>query len=191
MGLTRTISGPVNFRSTEQRLISDAKTGVRSAFDELMAIYHGDIKKFLSTRVDHADVDDLVQDVMVASWKALPMFDGKSKFRTWLIGICIHKVKDHYRARSRRFPETSIDNLGHYEPTVDASQHQAELVDAVRSMMTILSPAQAEVINLYYQQNLTLAEVASILDRNINTVKYQFVQAHARLHKTLKEGGHL
>ena len=37
------------------------------------------------------------------------------------------------------------------------------------------------MILLYYQDELTLAEIAGVLNRNLSTVKYQFFQAHSKL----------
>jgi RNA polymerase sigma factor (sigma-70 family) len=42
---------------------------------------------------------DLVQEALVACVAALPGFDGRSSLRTWMIGILVHKMMDHYRAQ--------------------------------------------------------------------------------------------
>ena len=62
-----------------------------------------------------------------------------------------------------------------------------ETRDVVRSMVARLPEKQREVIELYYCCEYTLPEVATALDRNLNTVKYQFYAAHAELANMLKE----
>jgi RNA polymerase sigma-70 factor (ECF subfamily) len=182
------MNGGFSTQHAEKRLIDAARLGERPAFDELIEPYVPDVRKYIAARVESSEVDDIVQDVLVATWKALPVFDGRSRFRTWVFGICVHKIKDHYRSRLRKSYEVSLDARG-VEPLVEGGQLKTDMVESVKSMMSCLSPSQAEVIELYYQQNLTLAEVASILDRNLNTVKYQFCQGHSRLHKAMEEGG--
>lgn len=174
-------------RPNERRLIQLARSGGRQAFDELVSAYMEDIRKFVATRIRDNEVDDVVQDILVAAWKGLPQFDGRSKFRTWLFGICMHKVKDSYRSQSRRAPELSLDSF-QVEPESAAPQSKTDLADAVRSLMIQLPKSQYDVIELYYRQRLTLAEIAEVLDRNLNTVKYQFCQAHSRLAKLAMEG---
>ncbi len=168
--------------------LQEAKAGNRSAFDELIVPFISDLRTFVSTKVDAKEVDDVVQEVLLAAWKAIPGFDGRSKLRTWLFGICIFKVKDHYRLKMRRIQEVSIEGYDAESGTPGLS-YQTELAHAVKGYVQSLSASQSEVIDLYYQQNLTLAEVATVLDRNLNTVKYQFCQAHFRLAKSMKDGG--
>jgi RNA polymerase sigma-70 factor (ECF subfamily) len=42
---------------------------------------------------------DAVQETLVAALAQPAQFDGRSKLRTWLIGILAHKVADHFRRR--------------------------------------------------------------------------------------------
>lgn len=174
-------------RPNERRLIQLARSGGRQAFDELVSAYLEDIRKFVATRIRENEIDDVVQDILVAAWKGLPQFDGRSKFRTWLFGICMHKVKDSYRSQARRTQELSLDEFK-VEPESAAPQTKTDIAYAVQSLMSQLPKTQYEVIELYYRQRLTLAEIAELLERNLNTVKYQFCQAHARLAKLAMEG---
>jgi RNA polymerase sigma-70 factor (ECF subfamily) len=42
-------------------------------------------------------VDDIVQEVFVAAWRALKTYAGEAPLQTWLLSIARHKVEDHYR----------------------------------------------------------------------------------------------
>ena len=57
---------------------------------------------------DGGDVEDVVQEAMIAAWNGRAGFRGQSSMRTWLIGILNHKVVDLIRERQRR-PTLSID----------------------------------------------------------------------------------
>jgi RNA polymerase sigma factor (sigma-70 family) len=48
-----------------------------------------------------------------------------------------------------------------------------------------LPEAQREVVELYYYAELTLPEIATSLNRNLNTVKYQFYRAHQAVAREL------
>ena len=163
------------------RLIRLARTGDRSSFDQLVDSYREGLKAFLSHRVEDSEVEDVIQDVFVAAWRALPSYDGRSQFRTWLFAIAFNKVRDHYRQRVRRVPEVHIPTD---EPGIPCQRDDYAATDlsmAVRQLLRHLSESQSEVVLLYYQDQLTLAEIATVLQRNLSTVKYQFFQAHAKL----------
>jgi len=54
----------------------------------------------------------------------------------------------------------------------------AEAREAVRTIVDTLPPAQREILDLYYWAELSLPEIARVLGRNLNTVKYQFYRGH-------------
>lgn len=56
---------------------------------------------------DEALARDLVQETFVAAIENRARFEGRSKLRTWLVGILSRKIVDHYR-RTRREVLTDI-----------------------------------------------------------------------------------
>lgn len=44
---------------------------------------------------------DLVQETLLAAYKGLQRFDGRSSARTWLVSILRHKIADHFRHQIR------------------------------------------------------------------------------------------
>jgi RNA polymerase sigma-70 factor (ECF subfamily) len=57
---------------------------------------------------DAGDVEDVVQDAVIAAWNGRAGFRGQSSLRTWLVGILNHKIVDLIRERTRR-PTLSLD----------------------------------------------------------------------------------
>ena len=64
---------------------------------------HGDAMfRFARLRLwSEADAEDAVQEALLAALQAAPNFRADSAERTWLLGICRHKVLDLARRRSR------------------------------------------------------------------------------------------
>ena len=150
------------------------------AFDELVVALEPELRRFVARRVRHEAVDDVMQEIWVAAWQALPGFTQQSKLRTWLYGISLHKCHDRYRAQRSEDRLVSLEGL----PLLDGRPSVEEAVaqtDAVSRLLGRLDETQREVVELYYYAQLTLAEIAGVLDRNPNTVKYQFYRAHATL----------
>lgn len=65
---------------------------------------HGDVLlRFAMTRVgDLATAEDLVQETLLAAWRARDSFDGACEPRTWFIAILRRRIADHFRRVGRR-----------------------------------------------------------------------------------------
>jgi len=64
---------------------------------------HGDyLYRYASFRLSDAEAArDMVQETLIAAWKARENFRGDSSARTWLVGIMKHKITDHVRKEIR------------------------------------------------------------------------------------------
>ncbi len=80
--------------------------------------------------------------------------------------------------------------LLHLDQSAGASESAyaaTEWTESVKDLLVDLPASQLEVIMLYYHDGFTLAEISAILQRNRNTVKYQFFQAHNRLANAIQK----
>lgn len=162
----------------EESRLGGAKRGDRAAFDQLVAEHTPALRRFIATRVNARDCEDVLQDTWLAVWQALPTFDRKAKFRTWAIAICYHKVQDHWRQEMSRPPSSPFldeDTPYSYTPVEFSS---IELREALRTVWQACSDSQRELLTLYYSDGLTLQEISRVTGKNLNTVKYQFYRAH-------------
>ena len=150
------------------------------AFDEFVVGIEPELRRFVGRKVRPEAVDDVLQEIWVAAWQALPGYDRRSKLRTWVYGICVHKCLDYYRAHRRDEVLVPLDE----DPLIDSRpspETAAIQADTVRRLLDTLDEDIRAVLELYYYAQLTLAEIATALDRNPSTVKYQFYRAHATM----------
>jgi RNA polymerase sigma-70 factor (ECF subfamily) len=150
------------------------------SFDQQVAAFEPELRRFVARKVRAEAVDDVLQEVWLAAWQALPKYDRRAKFRTWIYAICLHKCHDYYRTQRSEARLIPLDAGPIYDerPSVEHTVVQADMVER---LLAGLEETQREVIELYYYAQLTLAEIATILERNLNTVKYQFYRAHSEL----------
>lgn len=158
----------------------------RTAFDDLVSEHSQALRQFLERRVPSEGVDDITQEVWLAAWSALPSFDRRSAFQTWLCSIGLNKVRDYYR-RDRKFAAEVSLHESEYQVEFPDHGHAIQLKDSVHSMVSKLPAHQREVVELYYCCEYTLPEVAKATGRNLNTVKYQFYSAHSQLAAMMKK----
>ena len=149
-------------------------------FEELIRTYGPELRRFVFLKVEPGAVDDVLQDVWVAAWQSFSTVQARTAIRAWIYGICLHKCHDHYRHRAKEVPKVAMVDLELFDPRPSP---EGLAIDAARvtELLSHLDVAQREVVELYYYAQLTLAEISELLDRNMNTVKYQFYRAHTTL----------
>ena len=167
------------------RLFQNAFKGNRMAFESLRQIHENQLKGFVIRHVGASNADDILQDIWLAAWQGLSQYEGRSRFKAWLYGIATHKCFDHIRKQAR-------SPLSEDPATLDTVEYkdeyaQVERKQSVGEAMAKIPLSQREVLELYYFAELTLAEIANVLDRNLNTVKYQLYAAHGQMASLLKD----
>lgn len=174
-------------------LVSAAREGDQRAFDALVNRYQGRLSQFVRSRLDAAvDADDVAQDILVTAWRELPNFRGRSRFKTWLFGIAVHRCADaarkHLRLKLALGELSTTDREWPNEPSrIDPYEWALAIAerDAVRERLSSLTEAERQVLELYYYAELNLREISELIDVNLSTVKYRFYQAHRRLREKL------
>jgi RNA polymerase sigma-70 factor (ECF subfamily) len=168
-------------------LLARAKQGSRSAFDTLRRLHEQPLRGFIARRVGADAVDDMAQEVWLACWTCLSRYTGRARFKAWLYGIAAHKCADYLRTRARETRRVEAAQI--IEPRQPDACGAVELRQTVLQALNRLPDEQREVVELYYYAEMTLAEIAQALNRNLNTVKYQFYRAHAQVAHQLKTEG--
>ena len=77
--------------------------------------------------LNHHDSEEVVQKVLLISWKKLPEFkyDNSKKFRGWLCDLTFMCVKDFYRAVKRY--NNKLKNASENQQTLNFSGNQSDI----------------------------------------------------------------
>jgi RNA polymerase sigma-70 factor (ECF subfamily) len=130
-------------------------------------------------------VDDVVQDVFLASLNGLAAFQGQSSLRAWLLGIARHKVEDIYRQRLRSHEtDDGIDSIGGdpAAPTVPVD----ELLDAARlrartqQILTQMPERYGLILLWRYWEERSIREMAAAIGTTEKSVERTLARARAR-----------
>jgi RNA polymerase sigma-70 factor (ECF subfamily) len=96
------VSGSESARRTaeESALVDSARGGSQAAFE---ALYRRHVRKVyglcLRMSADRTIAEDCTQEAFVQAWRALPAFEGRSAFGTWLHRIAVNAVLAQGRRR--------------------------------------------------------------------------------------------
>ena len=152
--------------------------------EELIDQYGDDIFRLCTAYLgDRQLAEDAFQETFLKAWKARERFRGESSEKTWLSRIAVNTCRDMlrsgwFRMRRRSQPIDQLLNL--------PSDAPEPLESPVRAAVLNLPGRYREVILLYYDQNLKLNEIASLLHLPVNTVSTRLRRARMQLQKTLK-----
>jgi len=137
-----------------------------------------------------SDPDGLTNDVFAQVHRKLTTFTGDDDgFRSWLFTIAHHRMIDDRRRRSRQpllHDDAGVDEaVGCGDVEEDAFAVMAH--DHVREMVAVLSPDQRDVVLLRVVADLSVEEVAHLLDKRAGAVKALQHRALATLRRHLDQ----
>jgi RNA polymerase sigma-70 factor (ECF subfamily) len=135
---------------------------------------------------DSGLAEELVQETWVRLWQSAGRFDpDRGTVRAFLFTIARRVAVDLWRRPSTRSLGTEYEDVD----AVEAAADQVLLSVTVRDAMDALSPAHREVLELVYDEDLKLADIADRLDVPLGTVKTRAHHALRGLKRALEERG--
>jgi RNA polymerase sigma-70 factor, ECF subfamily len=177
--------------SDEARLFRRIAGGDDAALAELYRM-HGQVvfAQILFVVGDRALAEEVLQDTMLAVWRQAGTFRGQSRVRTWMVAIARRQARD--RLRRHRFEvveDKGLANRPSRDPGPDLVVLDRSDVADVAAAIQGLGRSHREVLGLALAAELTLAEVAQVLEIPIGTVKSRLAAARTALCHALNEGG--
>ena len=173
-----------------RRLAAKAKSGDREALNRLLEHHLGTVHKYVSMKIgpQQADVDDVVQDTLIAAAGSIRGLRGASKteIAAWLLAVARHKIADHLRA-SYRHPHESIgESFPNPQAPVDQMVVELDRAERLRLALGRLTHEQEEVLVLRFVLGFPIHEVAEITGRPPGAVKSMQHRAIASLQQMLR-----
>lgn len=176
-------------------LVKRSQKGDARAFEQLVTMYQDRVYT-LSYQLtgNHADAQDLAQEVFIKAYRALPGFRNEADFGTWLHRIAVNLSLNEKRKKK---PEVSLDNPVQTEegemPRLVASDDESpeeayenkEFRDMVRRALRELSAEHRAVLVLREMQGYSYDEIALMLDCSLGTVKSRISRARRALKKEI------
>ena len=116
------------------------------------------------------EADDIAQESLIRAYVASGSFLGLSKFSTWLMRIAYNCYIDHHRkARPETIPSDSAQALN--VPATDETDAPFRYQQLYRALEALREKEKAVII-LHYFEDLSIKDIASILQIPVGTVKY-------------------
>jgi RNA polymerase sigma-70 factor, ECF subfamily len=169
-----------------------ARRGDERAFALIMRQYETPLFNYIARILggDRALAEDVCQEVFLRVYQALPGFDGRCQFTTWLFQVAKHRVVDELRARERRGrPTVELSSAPQLHLSV-APVEPIESMEAVWEAIGRLSLDLKMALLLRDVVGLSYAEIAEALETTLATVKWRIYKARETVVAELMRDGY-
>jgi RNA polymerase sigma-70 factor, ECF subfamily len=175
----------------DNQLVRRVAAGDDAALAELYRRYGPVVlRQILFVVEERAVAEEVLQDTMLAVWRQAATFRGESRVSTWMIAIARRQARDRLRRSRLRIVE---DAVLVNRPSEGAGPELVVLeradVACVAGAIQTLGRAHREVLGLVFAGDLTMAEVAEVLEIPVGTVKSRLAAARIALIRVLNEKG--
>src|SRR5260370_18380305 len=194
--------------------LARAQAGDQEAFRELTDPYRTELLRHCYQILGSVqDAEDMLQETLLAAWRGLSNFEGRSSLRAWLHKIAVNGCLNALRDRSRRprevpltpeppqptrhahpvwvepYPDVLLDGVPDLAPGPEARYDTKESIElAFVTALQPLPPRQRVVLVLRDVLGYHAAEVAGLLDSTEASVKGALQRARAALQARLPAG---
>jgi RNA polymerase sigma-70 factor (ECF subfamily) len=189
---------------TDDDLVERARQGDPAAFGELVdrhrrAVY----RAALAVLGSHADAEDAAQDALVAAFRRLDTFRGRSSFKTWLLAIAWNEAINRRRSLKAMWKRI-VDSLdrkddgeagGWSSPDANAQTPEQQLAGGelrrhVRAAILGLPPKLRDALLLAQSGDYTYEEIAAIVKAPLGTIKWRVSEARRVVKARLRDRGY-
>lgn len=176
---------------TDEELMAQLCEGNREALADLVLRYQNDIFRFCLHYLREVERSkDLTQETFIRVYVARARFDGKRKFRPWVLciarNLCLNDLK-----RKKTVPMESLEEYASsarsesgevFKSAADSPDQQmmmAERRELLDRALATLDDESREIVVLRFFQRMQAREIAEIVDSTEGAVR-------TRLHRILK-----
>lgn len=168
----------------DEALVDAARRGSSAAYSLLVRRHQGQVRGFLRRMLgNHADADDLAQDVFLTGWSRLGAWRGEARFSVWLCGLAYNKALTHLRSGRRRRHREAVAMEGADHA---AAPHESARLDAARALGGLGVDERAAVA-LCLAADFSHGEAAEALGLPLGTIKSHVQRGRAKLLAALEE----
>jgi RNA polymerase sigma-70 factor (ECF subfamily) len=171
--------------TTDEQIVEGVLVGSTDAQRELVRRYGRLMASvILNILGPRNDLDDILQEAYLIAFRDIAKLDDPAALKSWLASVAVSRARNTLRGENRkwwlvfrppkRLPQTST-----------VPEHD-EAVRAVYEAMERMKPDSRTVFALRYVMQMTVSEVADVLDVSHSTAKRRVSSARATFDKLIE-----
>lgn len=175
----------VTKRLYEQLLVVRCQAGEESAFEELVIQYNPRLKYYLRRIVPREhQVEDVLQEVWLAAYRALPRLTDASAVGHWLYRIARDKAAVLWRRQQQ--PAHSLEDGSIAIEPDEGTEFDWEDAQEIHAALDQLSRNHREVLVLRFLEDMTYEQIAGVTGCPTGTVRSRLYYAKVALRRVIE-----
>ena len=144
------------------------------------------VRRFVNS---HEDADDLLQEIFLKVWAALPSFRGESQLFTWVWRIATNETLNHLRKEKVRAAlkfssvDAEMERRIQADPYFKGTEAERELAKAVLK----LPEKQRQVFIMRWWDDLSYEEMSAITGTSVGALKASYHIAQEKIRSLVSE----
>jgi len=181
----------------EKQLVAQAQGGNFDAFSQLVDTHKIKIYALaLKMTGNNHDAEDIVQDTLLKAIDNIDKFRGESSFGTWLYSIALNQARAHLVQQKKTdlkpieeyLPGSAVKDINRKEdhhlfdwkdPHKMLEQEELRLI--IDKGLASLPPEFREIFILRYYDELSIKEVATLINESVAATKSRVLRARLAL----------
>lgn len=172
---------------TDEQLLGKAIGGDGSAFQVLYQRHREPVFRFAYRLLLSAELaEDVAHDCFLGLIEQPQLFDpARGELRTYLYGAARNLANKHFRRSTRNVSDAELIQA----PAKSAGPLQGLIKDerarAVQAAIAELPPLQREALILFEYEELSMEQIAAVVDADLSAVKSRLHRARQNLKRSL------
>jgi RNA polymerase sigma-70 factor (ECF subfamily) len=171
--------------SSSEELAWRSREGCQASFAQLVERYAPRLLCFLRRRTGNIhDAEDLVQDTFVRAFENIHRYRKTWRFSTWIFTIAARLAVSHHRKTQTA---RGISGIGSNAASPSTILSQREERRSLWSQAMELSENQFQVLWLKYAEDMSIKDIARVMDKTQISVKVLLYRARAGLAQRIQD----
>ena len=139
--------------------------------------------------LSHEDTDDLLQDIFLKIWTALPSFRGEAQLYTWVYRIATNETLNFLRRQKVRaaLQFRRLDDVMEERIDTDPYFNGSAAERALSKAIARLPEKQRSVFIMRYYEDMSYEEIAAVTGTSVGALKASFHIAQEKVRAELGE----
>lgn len=167
-------------------LVKQTKSGDNKAFDKLYKLTEKEIwYTCISFLRDETTAQDVMQDTYITAFLKINSLKKENQFKSWLNRIAVNKCKDYLKGKGEiQLSDEILENeVVQDEVTIPEEYitNNAKREIILKLMEDTLSHAQYQTVFLFYFSEMSIPEIAEVMEVSEGTVKSRLNSSRAKI----------
>jgi len=181
-------SNPAEKPTSDEELACRAQRGCATSFEQLLRRFQTPVLHFLRHRGSTVDAEDLAQETFLRVFENLHRYCPRWTFSTWLFTIARRTSINHHRRAGPATDPMATETI----PSADSEPLDALVAEESRRRLWdvaagVLSEQQTTALWLYYVEEMSMRDIAVVLECSRASAKVLLFRARKKLLPRLGE----